>query len=71
MRQIQADKSMEKETNKKEKNPWEHTIALPQTTYPMRADLAKRENDILTLWKKENLFKSNMLPWYLFGNFNF
>ncbi len=48
---------MDKE-NKKEKNPWEHTIALPQTAYPMRADLAKRENDILALWKKEDLFKS-------------
>ncbi|MFO1472298.1 MAG: isoleucine--tRNA ligase [Turneriella sp.] len=47
---------MEKE-NKKEKNPWEHTIALPQTVYPMRADLAKRENGILALWKKENLFQ--------------
>jgi isoleucyl-tRNA synthetase len=46
---------MEKET--KQKNPWEHTIALPQTAYPMRADLAKRENDILALWIKESLFK--------------
>jgi len=43
---------------KKEKNPWEHTIQLPQTVYPMRADLAKRENDILALWKKENLFQN-------------
>jgi isoleucyl-tRNA synthetase len=47
---------MEKET--KQKNPWEHTIALPQTAYPMRADLAKRENDILALWIKESLFKT-------------
>ncbi|MBX3723390.1 MAG: isoleucine--tRNA ligase [Turneriella sp.] len=46
------------EKAEKEKNPWEHTIQLPQTAYPMRADLAKRENDILALWKKENLFKS-------------
>lgn len=42
---------------KKEKNPWEHTIALPQTVYPMRADLAKREPEILALWKKEQLFQ--------------
>lgn len=41
-----------------EVNPWQHTIQLPQTVYPMRADLAKRENDILALWKKEDLFKS-------------
>lgn len=42
---------------KKEKNPWEHTIALPQTVYPMRADLAKREVEILALWRKEKLFQ--------------
>jgi isoleucyl-tRNA synthetase len=45
------------EKDKQQKNPWEHTIALPQTVYPMRADLAKRENDILAIWKKENLFQ--------------
>ncbi|MFZ5630805.1 MAG: isoleucine--tRNA ligase [Spirochaetota bacterium] len=45
------------EKDKQQKNPWEHTIALPQTVYPMRADLAKRENDILAIWKKESLFQ--------------
>lgn len=49
---------MEKDTkDTKEKNPWEHTICLPQTAYPMRADLAKRENEILALWQKEKLFQ--------------
>ncbi|HNJ65919.1 MAG TPA: class I tRNA ligase family protein, partial [Turneriella sp.] len=48
---------MNKDKENKPKNPWEHTIALPQTVYPMRADLAKRENDILAIWKKENLFQ--------------
>jgi isoleucyl-tRNA synthetase len=46
---------MERESKKK--NPWEHTIVLPQTVYPMRADLANRENEILAIWKKENLFR--------------
>ncbi|MBV6494742.1 MAG: Isoleucine--tRNA ligase [Turneriella sp.] len=45
-------------SKEKEKNPWEHTICLPQTVYPMRADLAKRENEILSLWEKEDLFRS-------------
>jgi isoleucyl-tRNA synthetase len=42
---------------KSQKNPWEHTIVLPQTVFPMRAELARRENDILAIWKKENLFR--------------
>jgi isoleucyl-tRNA synthetase len=45
------------DTMSKEKNPWEHTISLPQTAYPMRADLAKRENEILAIWKNESLFE--------------
>ncbi len=53
-----SNEATDKKSKETQVNPWQHTIQLPQTVYPMRADLAKRENDILALWKKESLFKS-------------
>ena len=32
-------------------------VLLPETSFPMRAELPKREPEILELWKKQNLYE--------------
>lgn len=46
---------------KKEKeNPYSHTVLLPETDFPMKADLSKREEALVESWKTEKVF-SKML----------
>ncbi len=35
---------------------YKHTLRLPETPFPMKADLAKREPEILARWQKEDLY---------------
>jgi isoleucyl-tRNA synthetase len=35
---------------------YKHTISLPETAFPMRGDLPKREPDTLARWQGENLY---------------
>ncbi len=35
---------------------WKDTILLPQTDFPMRANLAKREADLVARWEEEGLY---------------
>ncbi|MFP3014301.1 MAG: isoleucine--tRNA ligase [Arsenophonus sp.] len=39
-------------------NDYKNTLNLPKTEFPMRADLAKREPQMLTTWYKEDLYNS-------------
>lgn len=38
------------------KRDYKDTLCLPQTSFPMRADLPNREKDILKLWEKHNIY---------------
>lgn len=38
------------------KNPYKSTILLPDTAFPMRSDLPKREPDTLARWEAEGLY---------------
>ena len=40
-----------------EQNVWSETICLPATRFPMRAELAKREPEILNFWKENRVFQ--------------
>ena len=40
----------------KSENPYKHTILLPETAFPMRGDLPKREPDTLARWEAEGLY---------------
>ncbi len=40
----------------KQDNPYKATILLPETAFPMRGDLAKREPDTLARWEAEGLY---------------
>ena len=42
--------------SKKEENPWSETICLPETKFPMRAELAKREPEIIQYWKDNQVY---------------
>lgn len=35
---------------------YKHTIRLPKTNFPMKADLPQREPNILSLWEKESIY---------------
>ena len=37
-------------------NPYKSTILLPDTAFPMRGDLPKREPDTLARWESEGLY---------------
>ncbi|MGP1953684.1 MAG: class I tRNA ligase family protein, partial [Arsenophonus sp. NC-QC1-MAG3] len=39
-------------------NDYKNTLNLPETDFPMRADLSKREPQMLTRWYKEGLYQS-------------
>ena len=36
---------------------YKDTLNLPQTAFPMRADLAKREPDLLRHWRELDLYR--------------
>ena len=36
---------------------YKHTINLPKTEFPMRANLAKREPDTLAFWDEINIYQ--------------
>ena len=38
-------------------NPYSKTVNLPQTDFPMKADLAKREKERIALWEKSHILK--------------
>jgi isoleucyl-tRNA synthetase len=40
----------------KTENPYKSTILLPETAFPMRGDLPKREPDTLARWESEGLY---------------
>ena len=40
----------------KQDNPYKSTILLPETAFPMRGDLPKREPDTLARWESEGLY---------------
>ena len=40
----------------KQDNPYKATILLPETAFPMRGDLPKREPDTLARWENEGLY---------------
>ena len=40
----------------KQENPYKATILLPETAFPMRGDLPKREPDTLARWEAEGLY---------------
>ncbi|MDH5718271.1 MAG: isoleucine--tRNA ligase [Spirochaetia bacterium] len=75
----------ETEKDNNNKNAWSNSIMLPKTNFPMKADLAKREPDIIKYWvdnkiynralekrKKENAKKYILHdgPPYANGNFH-
>ena len=35
---------------------YKDTVTLPETAFPMRGDLAKREPEILAAWKASDLY---------------
>lgn len=37
---------------------YKNTLNLPETGFPMRGDLAKREPDMLKRWYKEGLYQA-------------
>ena len=43
-------------TDEKKDNPYKATILLPDTAFPMRGDLPKREPDTLARWEAEGLY---------------
>ncbi len=43
-------------TDEKKENPYKATILLPETAFPMRGDLPKREPDTLARWEAEGLY---------------
>ncbi len=43
--------------NEQEKNPWSHTICLPQTEFPMRGNLPQREPEIQKFWEENKVYK--------------
>ena len=43
-------------TDKSGDNPYKATILLPETAFPMRGDLPKREPDTLARWEREGLY---------------
>ncbi|MDR3418209.1 MAG: isoleucine--tRNA ligase [Nevskia sp.] len=50
---------MNDETNPKDKDPqgdYKKTLNLPQTAFPMQANLAQREPQMLARWETENLY---------------
>ncbi|MES0489189.1 MAG: isoleucine--tRNA ligase [Leptospirales bacterium] len=42
--------------SKKEKNPWSQSIHLPQTEFPMRAQLPMREPGIIEFWENNKIY---------------
>ena len=40
----------------KQENPYKATILLPETAFPMRGDLPKREPEMLARWESEGLY---------------
>ena len=40
----------------KSENPYKHTILLPETAFPMRGDLPRREPETLARWESEGLY---------------
>ena len=40
----------------KQENPYKATILLPETAFPMRGDLPKREPDTLARWEAQGLY---------------
>ena len=40
----------------KQDNPYKATILLPETAFPMRGDLPKREPDTLARWEADGLY---------------
>src|SRR5688572_5570794 len=45
-------------TRKKTMSEYKNTLNLPQTEFPMKADLAKREPAILEKWQALNLYQT-------------
>ncbi|MBI4358286.1 MAG: isoleucine--tRNA ligase [Candidatus Omnitrophica bacterium] len=45
------------------KKDYKHTLNLPQTPFPMKADLAKREPEILKRWQAEKIYESIRANW--------
>lgn len=41
---------------------YKNTLNLPETGFPMRGDLAKREPDMLKNWYDKNLYQKFVLP---------
>ena len=37
---------------------YKETLNLPQTDFPMKASLVKREPELLAQWEKENIYAS-------------
>ncbi|MCW5829457.1 MAG: isoleucine--tRNA ligase [Deltaproteobacteria bacterium] len=40
----------------KNDNPWSHTIFLPKTAFPMRADMARRAPEFVRRWESEDTY---------------
>ena len=45
---------------------WRETLNLPKTKFPMKANLAQREPDILRRWYEEGLYR-RCLKWAVDG----
>ena len=43
-------------SEKKNKNPYQHTLNLQKTDFPIRANAVTKEPELLEKWKKEDLF---------------
>ncbi|RME91679.1 MAG: isoleucine--tRNA ligase [Candidatus Hydrogenedentota bacterium] len=52
--------SSSKGTDKKSKNPYSETIFLPKTSFPMRANLPKREPDIIQYWREKKAYQLSL-----------
>ena len=44
----------------KQENPYKATLLLPETAFPMRGDLPKREPDTLARWKDSRRARSSI-----------
>ena len=42
--------------NKKKKNPFQDTLNLPQTEFPIRAHAKDKEPELISRWKEQDLY---------------
>jgi isoleucyl-tRNA synthetase len=46
--------------NKNKKNPFQDTLNLPRTNFPIRANAATKEPEILALWQQSKLYEASL-----------